>query len=143
MSKAAAPWGSCSRRRTCDFPYSQWTNNACTKQPAHLRVVDMDASFYRVTVRQYAAFSILLAILFLYVAKTFAGETVWGVVVRDLGVAVLVGVYLMFTVERLNALRTREEIHQYVKTVGDNFIKAVYGNNLPPELFAEGKASVF
>src|SRR5947207_2088031 len=54
--------------------------------------------------------------------------------VRDVGIALLVGGYLMVTIERRNKLKIQEEVYEYVRVVGENFITAVYGSRIPMEL---------
>jgi hypothetical protein len=47
------------------------------------------------------------------------------------------------TIERLNKLKIQDEVKEYIKDVGENFIYAVYGKELPKELFEVIKKSVF
>ncbi len=56
-------------------------------------------------------------------------------IVRDAGIAALIGIYLMWTLEQVNKLRVQQEVHEFIETVGESFIQAVYGRELPPELF--------
>jgi hypothetical protein len=62
---------------------------------------------------------------------------------RDVAIALAVGVYLMWTLERLNAFKIEGEVNQYIKEVGEGFIKAVYGKQLPDELFQVIKSTIF
>lgn len=64
-------------------------------------------------------------------------------IARDAGISMLIGIYLMWTLERINKLRVQAEIQEYIKDVGENFIKAVYGNELPPKLFDVIRRSLF
>jgi hypothetical protein len=96
------------------------------------------------------AFSIVL----LVIAAVLPGEITVGPsrivplevekhVLRDIGIALLVGVYLTWTIERVNAEKREQELDSYVRTVGDNFVRAVYGRSLPEDLFTAVKRSVF
>lgn len=62
---------------------------------------------------------------------------------RDIAIAVMVGVYLMWTLDRLNALKIEREVQEYIHTVGESFIKAVYGKQLPDELFQVVRTTIF
>jgi hypothetical protein len=103
----------------------------------------MQEGLYTEKLQKYAIASVAVGIGLCVGGAQIGGPTWIGVLIRDLGIALLVGVYLMYTIERLNALRTRAEIQRYMKVVGDNFIKAVYGNDLPQGLFQEVKSSIF
>lgn len=62
---------------------------------------------------------------------------------RDVAIALTVGVYLMWTLERLNAVKIEAEVKEYIHSVGEEFIKAVYGKQLPEELFQVVKTTIF
>lgn len=65
-----------------------------------------------------------------------------GDLLRDVAIALAVGVYLMWTLERLSAAKIEGEVRQYIHAVGEGFIKAVYGKQLPDALFDVIKATI-
>lgn len=69
-------------------------------------------------------------------------EHVAGSLFHDIGIAFLVGIILMWTLERTNKARVQAEVHEYIGAVGENFLKAVYGKELPQEMFEVIRSSL-
>ena len=85
----------------------------------------------------------LLALIVSRIAPDAGPLGLLGHLLRDLGIALLIGLYITWTLERLNTVRRNEELDDYVRTVGDNFVKAVYGREMPAGLFQIVKQSIF
>lgn len=49
--------------------------------------------------------------------------------------AFLVGIILMWTLKRTNRARIQSEVQEYIRAAGQNFLRAVYGRELPREMF--------
>lgn len=62
---------------------------------------------------------------------------------RDIAIALSVGVYLAWTLEGDNARKIEAEVREYIHAVGENFIQAVYGKQMPDDLFQVVKATIF
>ena len=86
---------------------------------------DLDSRSFRLLRANYSLWFLLLGIGALSLSSAIPWELGHDVV-RDAGIAALVGVYLMWTLERINKLRVQTEVQEYVHSVGENFIKAVY-----------------
>jgi hypothetical protein len=97
---------------------------------------------FRLRGRYYTVVSVLGGIVAYYLSTQVTNTDVQHAF-RDIAIAVAVGIYLMWTLERLNAAKVETQVQDYVKVVGDNFIKAVYGTELPSELFKAVKVSIF
>ena len=97
---------------------------------------------------KYTGYSIAVAFL-LYLAAALLDEA--GIftsefarnLLQDLSIALVVGIYLMWTLERLNSIQTRQEVKEYIHEVGESFLRAVYGKQLPDELFRVVRKSIF
>jgi hypothetical protein len=87
----------------------------------------------------------LVCLVLSYLVEQFLVHEVQvvGHLLRDIGIAVLVGIYLTWTLERLSAARVESEVQQYIRSVGDSVVRAVYGRALPDRLFHTVKQSVF
>jgi hypothetical protein len=109
----------------------------------------MSDDFFSLKITNYSIvfglFGVLLCLSSVYLEGhlQFEGHNLLAHLTRDLGIAFLVGIYLMWTLDRLNSLKMDAEIKAYIKAVGDNFIQAAYGKELPPELFSVVKKSFF
>jgi hypothetical protein len=97
---------------------------------------------HRLLTQNYALLCLLLGILLSYAGARVTRWPHAAQVVRDVGIAFLVSIILMWTLERVNKLRIQSEVRQYVHSVGENFFKAVYGRALPQELFEVIRQSV-
>ena len=62
---------------------------------------------------------------------------------RDMAIALAVGVYLMVTVEHLNALKVESSVQNYIRTVAESVMKAIYGKRLPDDLFQVIRSTIF
>jgi len=110
------------------------------------------ADKFRLRVQTYSLASIIVALL-LYVAAVWIGIRTEGIahdiqedfrdLLRDIAIAIAIGVYLMWTLDRLNARQIQAEVHEYIHGVGESFIKAVYGKQLPDELFRTVRTEIF
>lgn len=99
---------------------------------------------YRLKEQKYLFGALLFGIACFYVAHfQLADHQTIQHVVRDLGIAGVVGAYLAMTIDRVNRIRLHQEVDEYVRNVGDNFIKAVYGNALPVGLFNVIRRTLF
>ncbi len=90
----------------------------------------------------YSLLFFLLGIALL-VGSTYVTHELVSHLLRDMGLAALVGLYLMWTLERLNKRRVQAEVQEYIESVGENFISTVYGRFLPPALFDVIRRSLF
>jgi len=89
------------------------------------------------------AFAILGVLFLVLSAYVLARETVLHHLARDLGIALLIGVFVSITIERVSRERQEEEVRRFLTNVGENFIYAVYGNDFPRELFDCVRETVF
>lgn len=79
----------------------------------------------------------------LVLGSYFLNNNLAAKVAQDLGTAVIVGGIIGFTLERRSKERTEHDIRQCIHRVGDNLIGAVYGKDIPGELFEVTKSSIF
>jgi hypothetical protein len=87
-----------------------------------------------------------LSVLLLWLSQELPQAGLWVLVdhvTRDIGIALIVGLSLAWTLERMNTRTRAQEVDAYVRSVGDNFVKAVYGKELPSDLFHVVKESIF
>jgi hypothetical protein len=87
--------------------------------------------------------SIVLGILLLVLSALASPDGVVHHLSRDLGIALLVGVFVSITIERVSRERQEEAVRSFLRGVGENFIYAVYGNDFPRDLFDCVRETVF
>jgi hypothetical protein len=62
---------------------------------------------------------------------------------RDIGFALAVGVYVAWTIERTSARRIEADVRRYIGEVSQSLVKTIFAKQLPDALFDVVKSTVF